>query len=97
MNANAGPPVATDETGKPVTSALGTKRKLIIELKNYIIDDFPGNRYSRDMNPSTENTTKPAKTLVEQFIIGTRIASLCTIEIEFIFICNLNRRASARA
>lgn len=47
--ASPGPPVATVETGKPV---------------------------SWDMKPITENTTNPAKMLVPQFKIGTRIESL---------------------
>lgn len=47
--ANPGPPVATEETGRPV---------------------------SWDINPITEKTTKPAKILVPQFKIGTRIESL---------------------
>lgn len=47
--ASPGPPVATEETGSPV---------------------------SWDMKPMTENTTKPAKMLVPQLRIGTRIESL---------------------
>lgn len=33
-------------------------------------------QHLRDMNPSTENTTNPAKIDVAQLTIGTRIASL---------------------
>lgn len=79
MNAKDGPPVATDETGKPVTSVFGDT---VVQIplfsgRNY---QFYGKSYSRDINPRTENTTKPAKMLVEQFMIGTRMASLRTIQ-----------------
>lgn len=71
MNASAGPPVATVDTGRPVTS------------KNYYFSNsmpfFPHEKNDvclRDMNPKTEKTTNPANTLVPQFTIGTRIESL---------------------
>jgi hypothetical protein len=37
-----------------------------------------------DMKPSTENTTKPAKILVPQFTVGTKIESLEKVKLEII-------------
>lgn len=60
MNAKLGPPVATDSTGKPVTSI-----KLISYLRCESVERNCFFFVLRDINPRTENTTKPAKILSE--------------------------------
>lgn len=79
INAKAGPPVATDDTGIPVTSELIESLHLI--TLHFCIWNGWKESLSLDINPSTENTTNPAKMLVAQFTMGTMIASL-QIEIQ---------------
>lgn len=75
IKARDGPPVTTEDTGKPVIS---NDTKIYLESEHQLMQTEQLNLIfcSRDMNPNTEKTTKPAKILVPQFTIGTMIASL---------------------